>query len=168
MVATLMQVHQGRRAMLPVGLRHVLFMFAFALAGLTCVVARAEPVASTDGETPGTKIDIQELKRVSGGAVMLRFSVTNGGEKPIGHATFRGDEYQSTDGVYLIDLAGKKKYEVVRDTDKHCICSRGVNDIAPKATVNLWAKFPAPPDGVEKVGVVFPHFIPLDDVPLAR
>jgi len=130
-----------------IGLRHVLFMFVSSLA-LTCVAAWAAPVASTDGEAPGTTIDVQELKRVSGGAVMLRFSVTNGGEKPLNHSTFHSGEYQTTDGVYLIDLAGKKKYEVVRDSDKHCICSRGMTDIAPKATVNLWAKFPAPPDDV--------------------
>jgi hypothetical protein len=151
-----------------INLRHVLFLFASAFVGLTSMAARAAPIASTDGESPGTTVDVQELKRVSGGTVMLRFSVTNGGEKGLNPNIFYGDEGHSVDGVYLIDLAGKKKYEVVRDGDKHCICSRGINDLPAKATVNLWAKFPAPPDGVEKVGVVLPHFIPLDDVPLAR
>ena len=151
-----------------VGLRHVLILFTCALPYLTATVAQAAPIASTDGEKPGAKADVQELKRVSGGTVMLRFTVTNDGDKPLGSSTFYGSEGSTVDGVYLIDLAGKKKYEVVRDADKHCICSRGVSDIPPKASINLWAKFPAPPDGVEKVGVVLPHFIPLDDVPLAK
>ena len=30
------------------------------------------------------------------------------------------------------------------------------------------AKFPAPPDSVQKIGVVVPHFIPMDDVPISR
>jgi hypothetical protein len=30
------------------------------------------------------------------------------------------------------------------------------------------AKFPAPPDDVQKIGAAIPHFLPLDDVPLSR
>jgi hypothetical protein len=41
-----------------------------------------------------------------------------------------------------------------------------VEDVAPGASVNLWAKFPAPPAGVNAVTVVVPHFIPMDDVPV--
>jgi hypothetical protein len=63
---------------------------------------------------------------------------------------------------------GKKKYFVVRDTENHCLCSRGVNDIDVKSRANLWAKFPAPPDDVQKIGVVIAHFSPLDDVPISR
>jgi hypothetical protein len=37
-----------------------------------------------------------------------------------------------------------------------------------KSSSNFWARFPAPPDNVVKIGVVVPHFVPLDDVPLSR
>jgi len=74
----------------------------------------------------------------------------------------------SGDGVYLLELAGKNKYEVVRDADKHCICSHDIPVVKAKSSLNLWAKFPAPPDGVEKIGVVVPHFIPMDDVPISK
>jgi hypothetical protein len=34
--------------------------------------------------------------------------------------------------------------------------------------MTLWARFPAPPAGVQKVSVVIPHFLPIDDVPIGR
>ncbi len=68
----------------------------------------------------------------------------------------------------MIDAAGKKKYFVARDTEKTCVCSRSVPNIASKSRANLWAKFPAPPEDVQKITVVIPHFIPMDDVPIGR
>jgi hypothetical protein len=67
-----------------------------------------------------------------------------------------------------VDSAGKKKYFVVRDTENHCLCSRDVKDLSPGARTNLWAKFPAPPDDVQKISVVIPHFGPIDDAPISR
>ena len=43
---------------------------------------QAKPaLASADGETPGARVEITELKRASGGTVMLRFTMINGGTK---------------------------------------------------------------------------------------
>src|SRR3954454_19573212 len=82
----------------------------------------ADPITSTDGETPGVRLDVQEFKRVSGGAVMLRFAVVNGSESNLGlSGGYLGPSYGTVDGTYLVDLAGKKKYEVLRDADKNCI-----------------------------------------------
>jgi hypothetical protein len=129
----------------------------------------AAPIASADGETPDTRIDVTEFKRVSGGTVMLRFTLVNDGDKQLDtYSLINNSEGGSVDGIYLVDLAGKKKYEVVRDSDKHCICSRGIQPVPSKSSANYWAKFPAPPDSVDKVGIAFPHFIPLDDTPLAK
>jgi hypothetical protein len=143
---------------------------ALACAGFAHVAAAADPIATTDGEAQGTRIEVQELKRVSGGTVMLRFTVINdSGAEFASFYTFKSAEAASVDGVYLVDLAGKKKYEVVRDSDKHCLCSRELpNTFKPQSRTSLWAKFPAPAETVEKVGVVIPHFIPMDDVPLGR
>jgi hypothetical protein len=43
-----------------------------------------------------------------------------------------------------------------------------VKGIPPGGRVNLWAKFPAPPDDVNQITVVVPKFQPMDDVPLSR
>ena len=77
-------------------------------------------------------------------------------------------DYHSVSGVYLVDTSHKKKYLVVLDTEKLCLCSRDSHKVEPKSGANLWAKFPAPPDDIQKIGVVVPHFLPLDDVPLSR
>ena len=133
------------------------------------LVWAAEPIATTDGETSGTRIEVQELKRQSGGTVLLRFVAINDSDQEVPNYLFQATEgSHSVDGVYLIDYAGKKKYEVVRDAEKHCICSQNLPPLKPKSSLNLWAKFPAPPDNVDKIGILFPHFAPADDVPLKK
>jgi hypothetical protein len=134
-------------------------------------VLAAEPVATADGETPGLSLQIQDLK-VSNGTVMLKFSIANNSAAPLaGWALKDGNiakDGYAVSGVYLIDVANKKKYFVIVDADGHCVCSRDISDIPPKGSANLWAKFPAPPDSVKKIGVVVPHFLPMDDVPLSH
>lgn len=142
-----------------------------SLSWIALAVA-AEPVANTDGEAPGTRLDIKDLKRGGDGTVMMRFTVFNDGDKPLSLNDLMKAEgtvdWHSVDGVYLLDSAGKKKYLVIRDSDQHCVCSRNLQDLPAKSNANYWAKFPAPPDSVEKVSVVVPHFIPMDNVPLGK
>jgi len=56
----------------------------------------------------------------------------------------------------------------VRDTAGTCVCSRDIGNISAGSQLLLWAKFPAPPDDVQKITVVFPHFPPIEDVPITR
>jgi hypothetical protein len=142
---------------------------ALCLAGAPASVSAAEPVASTDGETPGLSIQVQELKLVSG-ALMLKLTIKNDSDKPTDLTnTMSSAEGATVDGIYLIDVPGKKKYLVVRDSEDHCLCSRAIErNLAPNASAAFWAKFPAPPDSVQKIGIVVPHFIPMDDVPISR
>jgi cell wall-associated NlpC family hydrolase len=135
--------------------------------------APAKPaLATADGETPGARVEVQELKRVSGGTVMIRFALINDADKTlnVGYDFGAGStsDIGTVGGVHLIEPVGKKKYLVVRDSENKCDCSRGVKDVAAKSRANLWARFPAPPNNVEKIGVVIPHFSPMDDVPLSR
>ena len=134
---------------------------------------QAKPaLASADGETPGARIEVQELKRASGGTVMLRFTIFNDGDKNLdfnyNFVQKGSNDFANISGVHLIELVGKKKYLVVRDSKNACDCSQGLSSVAAKSRMNLWARFPAPPDNVEKIGVVVPHFSPMDDVPLSK
>ena len=134
---------------------------------------QAKPaLASADGENPGARVEVTELKRVSGGTVMLRFTMINDGDKTLSVGYHFGagstSDYGTVGGVHLIEPVGKKKYLVVRDSESKCDCSTGVRDVAAKSRANLWARLPAPPDNVEKIGVVIPHFSPMDDVPLSK
>jgi len=131
-------------------------------------------IASADGETSGVKVVVQELKRTSGGTVAMKFTITNGSDKEVGGGYSYGDkdheiiDHGSVGGVQLVDEAGKKKYFVVRDTGGKCVCSQGVKSVKPGETVNVWARFPAPPDTVQKITVIVPHFQPMDDVPISK
>ena len=109
---------------------------------------------------------------MSGGTMMLRFLLINDADErlSVGYDFGAGStsDISTVAGVHLIEPVGKKKYLVVRDTNNACDCSRGVRDLAAKSRANLWARFPAPPDNVEKITVVVPKFSPMDDVPISR
>ena len=125
--------------------------------------------SEADGETPGVRVDVTQLKRDSGGTVTLKFTLVNDSDTEIGMTYYMTASDSSTvSGVHLIDPVGKKKYFVVRDTENTCVCSRSIGKVDAKTSANYWAKFPAPPETVEKISVVIPHFGPLDDVPISR
>jgi hypothetical protein len=128
-------------------------------------------LGSGDGEQAGTKVVINDLKR-GGSTVMLKFTIYNDSNAELGVGMrFKADGYRenggrSFSGLHLIDSVSKKKYFVASDSDGNCLCSEHVDDIGPKTQASLWAKFPAPPDNIQKITVEIPHFIPVDDVPI--
>jgi hypothetical protein len=131
-------------------------------------------IATADADQPGVSVAVKELKRGSGGIVSLKFTFINNSEKSLGFGYNYGDpaheirDHGSVGGVQLIDPVGKKKYFVARDSEGICVCSRGVPDVPKGGTINMWAKFPAPPDDVQKISVIIPHFAPMDDVPISK
>ena len=134
----------------------------------------AAVIATADGEKGGTRVDITELKRSGDNTVTLKFAMVNDSPDRLSFGYDYGDpdhsikDFSSIGGVTLVDSANKKKYFVVRDTENSCLCSRDLKDIPAKSRGNVWAKFPAPPDEVQKISIVIPHFGPLDDVPISR
>jgi len=140
--------------------------FTFAISA---AAAGADGIASTDGEQSGTRAVITELKR-SNSTLTLKFTIYNESATPIDTGSrFNADGYRGSrtiSGVTLVDSVGKKKYFAVKDSEGNCECSDGIDNIPPKSQIALWVKFPAPPDGVQKIVVQIPHFIPVDDVPI--
>lgn len=141
-----------------------------AAPALEAAPSPAGVLASTDGETPNVTLDVTQLKRDRGNTITLRFTVRNGSSESLAFSSnWMGDhqissDYRAVGGIHLLDPVNNQKYFVVRDSERTCVCSRDVQDLAPGQSVNLWAKFPAPPAGVEAVTIVVPHFIPMDDV----
>lgn len=125
--------------------------------------AAAAAIASADGEKPGTRIEVQELKR-SGDSLMLKFAVINDSDAQFDISVTLG--YFNAKDVYLLDTANKKKYLVIVDSGNKCVCSDNLSVVQPKSRLNLWARFPAPPNDVKKITVVAPHFTPMDDIPI--
>ena len=162
---------------MPVTRTKQLCLAAFGLALLIPALSfAADPVAKTDGETAGLRLEVIELKRSSGDTLTLRFNLINdSGESFKASGWYFGDYkgHQNQDignvgAITLIDTVGKKKYFVIRDTDENCVCSNPIPSVNAKSRAALFAKFPAPPSDVKKIGVVIPHFIPMDDVPISQ
>jgi len=120
-----------------------------------------------DGDLPGVKIALNELKRTSS-TVTLKFTVFNTSGKTFQtQGVFDGDQYhryRHVAAIHLIDGESKKKYFVVTDSDGTPLCSNNILDIAAGSQITLWAKFPAPPNEVRKITVEIPHFVPFEDV----
>ena len=132
-------------------------------------------VATTEGEYPDVRVEVKELKRTSGNTVTLKFAIINDSAEDLDFSNnFREEgkyahiDYGGIGGVHLIDAVGKKKYLVLRDTEGKCVCSSGMKSVQPGSHINLYAKFPGPPENVEKISIVIPHFIPMDDVSISK
>jgi hypothetical protein len=121
--------------------------------------AAAELAAA--GETPGVRVVITSLTRGEGGTATLRFQLVNASQAEFKTYGVLGDIY-SMDGISLVDAANKKRYMVVKDAARKCICSEFKQESVPGSRFNLWATFPAPPAGVQKVTVMIPAFEPID------
>jgi hypothetical protein len=127
----------------------------------TTLFAAATPELSANGETPGMRVIVTGLTRGDGGTVTLRFQLVNASQTEFKTYGVLGDLY-SMDAISLIDAANKKRYLVVKDAARKCICSDFKQDSVPGSRFNLWATFPAPPAGVQKVTVMIPAFEPIE------
>lgn len=142
-----------------------------ASAPLAPSAASSSTAAPVDGDLPGVKIALNELKRTSS-TVTLRFTVYNTSDKEFRtQGVFDGDEYhrfRHVGAIHLIDAESKKKYFVVTDSDGNFLCSNNILNIPPQSQIILWAKFPAPPNDVRKITVEIPHFVPIEDVAIVQ
>jgi hypothetical protein len=132
-------------------------------------------IAETDGEYPDVRLEVTELKRTSGDTLTLKFTIINDSSEDVDFSynfveqgKYENHDFASVGGVNLVDAAGKKKYLVLRDSENKCLCSRSLKTVKPGSSAKLYAKFPAPPESVEKITVEIPHFIPMDDVPISK
>src|SRR5713226_852063 len=96
---------------------------------------------AVEGEYPGLRVAIQELKRTST-TVTLKIMIMNDSDSGFGFgykfAEKGGNDHGSISAVHLIDAGAKKKYFVVRDSEDIPLCSRSAPDIAAKSRSLLW------------------------------
>jgi hypothetical protein len=116
--------------------------------------AASEGIGMADGEQTGTRVVITDLKR-GGGTLTLKFTIYNDSSTDIATGyRFKADGYagfRNFSAIHLLDGISRKEYFVVEDSENHCACSDGVDDIKPKTQQSLWAKFPEPPDNVKRL-----------------
>ena len=134
-------------------------------APTTQPTAPASIAAAESDRGAGVRIEVTQLKRSGGGTVDLRLTLVNDSDIAV---RYGGNFEPSLADVTLIDLVGKRKYFVVKDGDGECVCSSRVFQLESRSRANMWARFPAPPEDVERLSIVIPRFSPIDDVPLSR
>ena len=151
----------------------MLLLTLLTAAALASPMARAadaaKPLAESDGQAAGSRIELNSMTRTGGDTVTVKLTLINDGTKELDtYNLLVGDhgKMATVDGLELVDPAAKKSYHVIRDAHGSCLCSQNLTGIAPGARVNLWAKFPAPPAKVKAVSLVVPRFAPMDDLKL--
>ena len=88
--------------------------------------SKTSNVIATGELAGGETIEITELKRTSGDTVTLKFALTNTGSEELPLSTLGdGDRYNwNLTRIYLLDLPNKKKYFILRDSEKQPLCSQ--------------------------------------------
>jgi hypothetical protein len=118
-------------------------------------------LAEARGDEGTLAVQVLELKRLSPATVWLKLALVNtaGGQGSLdlsqrfaSEAPDRG----SLADVYLAEPGGARKLFVLRDDLNRPNCSRDLTSLGPGVRKEVWAKFPAPPAGVERLEVWLP------------
>ena len=131
-------------------------------------------LASQDFSTdPNLRGDVLEVKRVSGGALLVKWRLSRpaaaSGAGLAAPTDDKGIHHSfSWSGVYVTDPAENKKYSGLKDSQGSWIGQGDNKTYAPGQQQVMWMKFPAPPPGSTKISFVFHGFPPFDDLPVAQ
>jgi hypothetical protein len=160
--------------------RNILLSLALAgslLPGLAHGQAAATgsaPVLATGefSDDPDLRCDLLEVKRVSGGALMVRWRVVNttgaSGGGLTGSAGKTINYNFDWPELYYIDPAENKKYQFLTDSGGNRILNVAYGNFAAGTQRVNWAKFPAPPANSKKISLSIPRFAPFEDVPVSE
>ncbi|HEV8131388.1 MAG TPA: hypothetical protein VGQ81_09045 [Acidobacteriota bacterium] len=120
---------------------------------------------------PDLRCDLLEVKRVSGGALLIRWRLVNTvGAQQTGLAATQPKSISYDFGwgdIYYIDPAENKKYGFLTDSEGNRILDIFWGSLAAGQQRVNWAKFPAPPPSSNKISVNVPKFPPFEDVPVS-
>ena len=111
---------------------------------------------------PNLRCDLLEVKRVSGGALLVRWRLFNAAAPKAIHYDFDWKE------LYYTDPAENKKYSFLTDSEGNRVMDMWYGDLGVGEQRLQWAKFPAPPASSAKITVYIPKFMPFEDVPVTQ
>ena len=130
--------------------------------------APAVIASATFAADPALRCDLLEVKRVSGGALRVRWRVVNtaGAQAQGLTATTPKPIYYNFDWeeLYYIDPAENKKYGYLTDAEGNRILQVFWGSLPATEQRENWAKFPAPPPTSTKISINIPRFPPFEDV----
>ncbi len=131
-----------------------------------------KPIALQEHDSGDVEVGILQVQRTPGDTLTLRWQYQNKSaeEKTVLESDAGLGEFGLAKSAYLIDNSNKKKYFVVEDSNKTPVAAKmghyGKVTVPASKTVKTWAKFPAPPQGVQRVTVYLPGVAPFEDVPI--
>jgi len=137
------------------------------------VAAQAILASAQYSADPDLRCDLLEVKRVSGGALRIRWRIVNtaGGQQQTGLVAGQPKSiYYTFDwgDIYYIDPAENKKYNFLTDAEGNRILEVWYGTLPAGEQRLNWAKFPAPPSTTATISVNIPNFAPFEDVPVAQ
>ena len=145
----------------------VMFAALLGTAGYLPAQSAVTLPMKVDSDITGVSVELTSVQK-TGDTIMVRFKYINSGDKSTG-ALYTQVGGQIEDMIYCVDAKNKKKYLVIRDTEKNPLTS-ALHNLEVKAgeTKGCWAKFPAPPADVTAISVYIPGAPPFENVPLAQ
>jgi hypothetical protein len=124
-------------------------------------------------QNPNLRCDILEVKRVSGGVLLIKWRLSSPPAAAAGGLTAQPDDKKiwhtwNWSEVYFTDPAENKKYSGLKDSAGNWIGQGEGKHYGAGEQQGVWMKFPAPPATSTKIAFVFPGFPPFDDLPVAQ
>ncbi len=122
---------------------------------------------------PNLRCDLLEVKRVSGGALLVRWRIVYAAGAPQSNGLVAGAAPQPIrydfdwPQLYYTDPAENKKYAFLTDSENNRVLDVWYGNLPPGEQRLDWAKFPAPPATSTKVTIYIPKFAPFEDTPVS-
>lgn len=145
--------------------RHQLVSLALAALAAPVAAQVPAPLAAQETNLAGVTAEVTEFKR-RGNTLTVKVRMSNTGSEDVTVDL----EYDKT---YVLDAAGGRKYEVLRDDAKNYIAAIGPsysnrywNTLKPGQPLLVWMKFPAPPPEVKTATFQLDDTPPFDDLPI--
>lgn len=124
-------------------------------------------------ELEGIEVALMRVKRASGDTLNVYWTMINQSSEEktlISCSTAWYCPYKLAagtfgNGTYIIDSKNRKKHLVVTADKKPIVSTfKTPLKISPNSSINVWAKFPAPPSDVSKISVYIPGVAPMEDI----
>ena len=118
-----------------------------------------------DSDISGIGLELTSVLK-TGDTIMVRFKYISTRDKPI---RIDNETGQSVSDMYYVDVKNKKKYPIIKDTERKPLSSNlEYLEVGAGETKAGWAKFPAPPSDVTAISVYIPGAPPFENVPIAQ
>lgn len=127
---------------------------------------RRGPVLGSEPHTYVTLLDVRRTGRTMSAKLLVALDRRARAEWL---PEFEGKDgrWYTAEGLRVIDEVNGREHFPLVDADGGCYCSNDIQRIDPGQSIGVYARFPAPPRGVDRVSLHVPGFPSFDDLPLA-